>query len=405
MMLTALHIFFLIACIYLSINIFYLFAASIFGLFNRKNSFLTPIAKKKIAVLITSYKEDKVIEATINAAANHNYPTEFFDVFLAADQLRAETIHRLKNYRVYITEVNFTSGSKARSLNYLLNRIDEEKYDIALVLDGDNIMEAGFLEKINAAFQNGAHAVQGHRTAKNLNTAVAVLDGISEEINNRLFRKAQTTLGFSASLIGSGMAFDFKRLKEIYNKPGIVDNPACDREVDFELMRANVPVTFLNDAYVFDEKVATENVYENQRRRWLESQLMHLGLFFSAAGRRAPKTKDFWNKLFINLMPPRSLFILLLALVLCFAIIETITHRNITNIPLASWLVLLLLYVLAMLLAIPRKYYRRSTLRAFLHLPVILFTLVKAVFTIRIGRKDFVHTPKSFTGDSETTEK
>jgi cellulose synthase/poly-beta-1,6-N-acetylglucosamine synthase-like glycosyltransferase len=356
-------------------------------------------------VLITSYKEDEVIESTIAAAINHDYPVGYFDVFLAADQLQPETISRLQKYRVHINEVHFTTGSKARSLNYLLNSIDEEEYNIALVLDGDNIMEAGFLEKINLAFQNGAQAVQGHRTAKNLNTAVAVLDGISEEINNHLFRKAQNNLGFSASLIGSGMAFDFKKLKEIYNKPGIVDNPACDREVDFELMRADVPVIFLNNAHVLDEKVSSENVYENQRRRWIESQLMHIGLFFSPAGRRASKTKNFWNKLFINLIPPRLIFILLLAFVLLFAIIETVTNRNITNIPLAYWLVLLLLYVTAMLLAIPRRHYTIATLRALLHLPLILFSLVKAVFTIRLGRKEFVHTPKNFTGNSETTEK
>jgi cellulose synthase/poly-beta-1,6-N-acetylglucosamine synthase-like glycosyltransferase len=356
-------------------------------------------------VLITSYKEDEVIESTIAAAVNHNYPAKYFDVFLAADQLSPETIHRLQRYRAHVNEVHFTSGSKARSLNYLLNKIDEEEYDVALILDGDNIMEAGFLEKINLAFQSGALAVQGHRTAKNLNTAVAVLDGISEEINNHLFRKAQNNLGFSASLIGSGMAFNFKTLKAIYNKPGIVDNPACDREVDFELMRTNVPVTFLNDAHVFDEKVSTDNVYENQRRRWIESQMMHIGLFFSASGRSAPKTKDFWNKLFINLIPPRLLFVFLLAFVLCIAIIETVIKRNITNVPLSYWLTLLLLYVLAMLFAIPRKHYSIKTLRALLHLPVILFSLVKAAFTIRLGRKEFVHTPKTFTGDSETTEK
>jgi cellulose synthase/poly-beta-1,6-N-acetylglucosamine synthase-like glycosyltransferase len=405
MMLTILHIFFLVVCIYLSINILYLFVASLFGLRNKNKSFVGTTAKKKIAVLVTSYKEDEVIESTIASAVNHDYPHEHFDVFLAADHLQTETISRLKKYRAGIYEVQFKTGSKARSLNYLLNAIDEEKYDIALVLDGDNIMEAGFLKKVNFAFQNGARAVQGHRTAKNLNTSVAILDGISEEINNHLFRKAQNNIGLSASLIGSGMAFEFKNLKEIYNKPGIVDNPACDREADFELMRANIPVVFLSDAHVFDEKVSTDNVYENQRRRWIESQLMHIGLFFSPDGWRASKTKDYWNKLFINLMPPRSFFILLLAIVLCFGIIQSITHRNITNISLTYWLILFLLYMLAMLFAIPRKYYSTSTMRALLHLPIILYSLVKAAFTVRLGRKQFVHTPKTFTGNSESTEK
>src|SRR5690606_24787283 len=130
-------------------------------------------------------------------------------------------------------------------LNYLLNTINENDYDIALVLDGDNIMQPGFLEKINTAFNNGFNAVQGHRTAKNKNTPLATLDALSEEINNHLFRKAQRVLGFSCALIGSGMAFQFKKLKEIYNKPGIIDNPACDREVDFEIMKADITIEYL----------------------------------------------------------------------------------------------------------------------------------------------------------------
>jgi len=35
---------------------------------------------------------------------------------------------------------------------------------------------------------------------------LALLDGISEEINNNIFRKGHQTLGLSSALIGSGMA-------------------------------------------------------------------------------------------------------------------------------------------------------------------------------------------------------
>ena len=49
-----------------------------------------------------------------------------------------------------------------------------------------------FLKKINAAFAHGYVAVQGHRTAKNMNTSWAILDAVSEEINNNIFRKGHT---------------------------------------------------------------------------------------------------------------------------------------------------------------------------------------------------------------------
>jgi hypothetical protein len=50
-------------------------------------------------------------------------------------------------------------------------------------------------------------AVQGHRTAKNTNNSWAILDAISEEINNNIFRKGHRVLGLSSAIIGSGMAF------------------------------------------------------------------------------------------------------------------------------------------------------------------------------------------------------
>lgn len=400
-----LHIFFLIIFIYLSVNIAYLLLVSIAGKFYRKKSFQFSNEKKRIAVLITSYKEDEIILNTVKTATEHNYPVDRFDVFVAADQLQPSTIDALKKFNAYISEVKFTVGSKARSLNFLLNNIDPAKYDVALVLDGDNIMMPGFLEKVNTAFQKGYQCVQGHRTAKNRNTPVAVLDGISEEMNNHIFRKAQRAIGFSSSLIGSGMAFEFATLRRIYNKPGILDNPACDREVDFEMTKAGITIEYLDDAVLLDEKVSRQEVFENQRRRWLESQLSHVNLFFSKHEHVTHRTKDYWNKLFINLIPPRIFFIAIFSLIFIICITQVITHSSITGIKIRWWTLLFAGYAVAMFTAIPSAFLRPSTLAALFHLPSLLFSYLRAVFTMKSGRKEFVHTPKSFTGESGSTDK
>jgi cellulose synthase/poly-beta-1,6-N-acetylglucosamine synthase-like glycosyltransferase len=399
-----LHILFLLLFIYLSINILYLVITSIAGVF-AKNKIPPQIPyRKRIAVLITSYKEDEVILNTIKSAVEHDYPQDRFDVYLAADHLQPTTIDELKKLKVNISEVNFPVGSKARSLNFLLNHIDSEKYEIALVLDGDNIMQKGFLEKVNATFHEGKKAVQGHRTAKNTNTPIAILDAMSEEINNHLFRKAQRSMGFSSSLIGSGMAFEFETLKRIYNKPGILDNPACDRVVDFQMMRRGITIEYLDNALIYDEKVSSKNVFENQRRRWLESQLLHLKLFFSGQERISRKNKNYWNKLFINLIPPRIFFLAAFIFISIACILQYLLKINITGISISWWALLFLWYLIAMIIAIPSQFMRPSTLRAFLHLPGLLFSYVRAAFTMKTNRKEFIHTPKSFTGKPGSTE-
>lgn len=218
MILYVIHIFFYILFNYLCINVVYLLVVSVAGRISKTTAYEIIPEKIKIAVLITSYKEDDVIVNTALSALEHDYPQNYFDIFLAADHLKKKTLEDLKHLRINLREVYFPVGSKARSLNYLLNNIKDDEYEIAVILDGDNIMLPGFLEQVNAAFHKGYKAVQGHRTAKNINTPVAILDAISEETNNHLFRKSQRALGFSASLIGSGMAFEFRKLKEVYNK-------------------------------------------------------------------------------------------------------------------------------------------------------------------------------------------
>ena len=405
MIYTVLHILFFVVFAWLTIDILYLLFVSIAAYFYRAKGDHRSAEKKNIAILIPSYREDDVIVNTVSLACSNNYPEQHFDIFVAADRLQPSTIDRLKKTRAHIFEVDFTTGSKARSLNYLLNKIDESKYDIALVLDGDNVMKPDFLDQINTAFQRGYKVVQAHRMAKNLNTSVAVLDAISEEINNHFFRKAQSALGLSSSLIGSGMAFPFRLLKQVYNKPGILDNPACDREVDFEMLKANARIIYLDHAHLLDEKVASKNVFENQRRRWMESQLMHISLFFSRREKVNRKNADYWNKLFINLIPPRSLVLSLFFFIFCLSIVEYLTQINITGISWQLWLLLFLIYIISMLLAVPAKFFSMRTAKAFFYLPAILFSFIKAAVTVRANRKEFVHTPKTFTGNSASTEK
>lgn len=396
-----LHILFFTLFIYFSINTLYFFIASVASKLYRPKAYQPNPSKKRIAVLIPSYKEDHIIINTARKAAEHDYPTSHFKVYIAADQLQPATIAQLRAIpHVEVLEVQFEIGSKARSLNKLLNWIPESAYDVAIILDADNIMKAGCLEKVNAAFQQGFRAVQSHRIAKNRNTPVAILDAMSEEINNMIFRKGQRALGFSSNTIGSGMAFEFHKIKEIYNKPGILGNPACDREVDFEIMKAEICIEFIDDAYVLDEKVSSKEVFEKQRTRWLESQVIHLRLFFDKKGGPIPKTKDYWNKLFCNLAPPRLIFLASYFLVFALFVLEYFTGFSILSPSYTWWFGLTAMYLLTFVIAIPGNFYSLQTAKAIAHIPLLILSVIKGIFKMNVDRKEFVHTPKAFTQDN-----
>lgn len=392
-----LKIFFWILFVYMLINVLYLFIITVAGKISRSTRYGTNPSKKRIAVLIPSYKEDDIVVNTARKAREHDYPADKFDVFFAADQLRKETIEQMRAIPVNVLEVQFEIGSKARSLNRLLNYIPEDQYDIAIILDADNIMLPGCLEQVNDAFQKGYKCVQCHRIAKNRNTPVAVLDAMSEEINNHFFRKGLRSIGLSSTVIGSGMAFEFKKIKEIYNKEGILGNPACDREVDFETMKAGITIEFIDNAFVLDEKVASRAVYERQRTRWLESQIIHLKLFFDKKQGYLPKTADYWNKLFLNLIPPRLIFLATFTLILFIIALQVIFRFTILSPDQKWWLLLTIVYLSTFIIAIPSSFYNGKTVRAVLYVPVLMFSMLKALFKMKVSRKEFLHTPKSFT--------
>jgi len=84
---------------------------------------------------------------------------------------------------------------------------------MVVILDADNLMAKDFLKRMNLGFANGFKVIQGHRIAKNSDTSFALLDGISEEINNHIFRQGHRAAGLSSALIGSAMGFEYVLFK------------------------------------------------------------------------------------------------------------------------------------------------------------------------------------------------
>jgi cellulose synthase/poly-beta-1,6-N-acetylglucosamine synthase-like glycosyltransferase len=357
--------------------------------------------KNKIALLIPAYKEDGVILDTACKAAEHNYPAGMFGVFVIADQLQEQTIARLQAIPVNVVRVSFETSTKARSLNAALQQVAGRGYDYVMILDADNIMKPGCLEQVNAAFENGCQAVQCHRTAKNKHTPIAVLDAISEEINNHLFRKGPRGLGVSVNLIGSGMAFRFDEISSILALPHIQSNPGEDREIDLQLMKSNTLVEYLDDAIVYDEKVASAAVFEKQRVRWLEAQVMHFRRFFQADMKAATRNANYRHKFIQTLLLPRSLYILVLGLMMLLAGVQWVFHWNILFPAPVWWVALTIIFATLLLLSIPVSLYNRGTLRAVLHVPVLIFSMVKALLKIKKNRAQFLHTPKHYNSELE----
>jgi cellulose synthase/poly-beta-1,6-N-acetylglucosamine synthase-like glycosyltransferase len=393
------HIFSWAIFVYFAANTLYLFIIAVCGRLIKGKKYNNQSDKFKIAVLIPCIREDRIIVDTARQAKTHDYPVSRFTVTVIADKLKPESLTELKKIPVNVLEVDLSM--KSRSLHAALESPIVVDSDIVMILDADNIMAPGCLEKVNAAFNAGFLAIQCHRTAKNKNTAVALLDAMSEEININLFRRGPALVGLSAVPIGSGMAFKTALIREIFSTQGILENPGEDREIDIQLMQRKIKMEFLDDALVYDEKVASAGVFEKQRVRWLEAQANQVRRFFDSDMKNAQKSFLFYNKFFQNLLLPRVLTLLFFCILIVTILIQFIFHLPLLKPAPAVWIAMMILYFLTLFISIPRSFYSLETILALRRVPILMFSMIRAVTQMKKKRTEFIHTPKSFLSEGK----
>lgn len=397
MLSTLYHIFCDVLFIYLAGSAGYLLFFALLGTWGRRVIYRSHPEKLRMAILIPAYREDAIICDTAERVYGQSYPRTNYQVTVIADSLAAATLDRLKKIPVNVIMVSFEKSTKSKALKAAMLTLSPEQFDLVVILDADNVMSSDCLEKINHAFHCGFSVVQMHRTAKNRNTPVAVLEAASEEINNHIFRKGQRVAGLSAALIGSGMAFRFSYFRNLLETNDLDHIPGEDREIELILLRDRLRVEYLDDALVLDEKVQDNRILENQRSRWLGAQLQYLHRFFyTDVSKLLQFRMNYWNKVLQTAILPRVLLLGLLILMALVALFCHLLHQELTpgN---WYWAGLAFIYVMTLGISVPAAMYDRKLLLALFYLPRSGFALVRALIKTKAGRGEFIHTPKGFT--------
>jgi len=379
----------LFVLVYFIYVVLYTAVFSIAGKFYKSPEFLISktASEKKIAVLIPSYKEDNVIVHVAKGALQQSFPKSQYDVIVVADSLQASTLKELRNLDIIVHEVNFEKSTKVKSLQSVLNTYTN--YDVAVILDADNIMKVDFLENINRCFINGWKAIQGQRVAKNHNTPFAILDGLSEALGNHINRAGSIALGLSSPIIGSGMAFDFKLLKGIMNSIDSVGG--FDKELQIKILEQGEKILYLKNAIVYDEKVDNSEVFKNQRKRWMSSHYIYAKKFFplGLASLFQGKFSLFNISVLLSCQLPRVLNLGVLFLIAILGVL----FQTYTYLPIWFWPLLLTIYLISFALAVPTSYYNRQSLLALWHSPKAFITIFLLHFKLKGADKKFIHTP------------
>lgn len=378
----------LLVLVYFIYVVSYTFVFSVAGQFYRAPVENKQPGLKRFCVFIPCYKEDVVILEVARKALEQSYPSEYYTVVIIADSLQQTTINTLLQLPIRVIEVHFESSTKVKSLNEALKKMPD-MFDYAVILDADNVMDIDFISKINAIVSPAVRAVQGQRKPKNQNNSLAVLDGVSEAINNHIYRQGTVSLGLSASISGSGVVFEYPLFKEKINSMNSVGG--FDRELELLLLADGVKVHYHKNAIVYDEKVSQTKTFQNQRKRWISSQYFYLRKYFASGMLALVKGNfTFFNSAVLrNIQLPRLINIgLLTALTFFLFFIKEYLFFGYF-----IWLVLFFVNSLSILISIPGEFYTKKLALAVLRLPAVFINMLLLLFKLKGANKKFIHTP------------
>lgn len=371
--------------VYLFFSVGYLVLFAVASLFAVKKDLLATDRRHRFLVLIPSYKEDKVIGDTVQAALSQQYPQEYFRVMVISDQMNESTNGHLRSMGAEVLEIHYEESSKALALQSAIRSCQSDApSDYVVILDADNIIASDYLEQVNRyTQQTQCKVLQTHRTAKNLNTSTAILDAAIEEMNNSIFRLGHVQLGFSSALIGSGMVMDYTWFAEnIFH----THSAGEDKELEELLLRQHIHIHYADSIRVLDEKVQQKEAMGKQRKRWIATQFFLAGLMWKRVPQAILKGNgDYLLKAFQSIIPPRSI---LMALLFMLAILTTL----IPFLSCEKWWVLLIVLLAGMYIVIPTSMRNKQLYQALKEVPYFVCSMVVNLFRSKGASKKFIHT-------------
>ncbi len=240
--------------------------------------------RPKVAVLIPAYNEEKVIERTVRAALNSDYPN--LRVIVIDDGSRDRTLEVAR--RAFAREeahgkvliLTKANGGKAAALNYGIEHIQDAELFVGI--DADTIIAGDAISRLVPHFINpkvgaiAGNAKVGNRV--NLWTRWQALEYITSQ---NFERRALDVLGAVSVVPGAIGAWRVSAVRETGGYQ--LDTVAEDADLTMALLRRGYRVEYEDMALAYTEAPTNANGLMRQRFRWsfgiLQAVYKHSGVF------------------------------------------------------------------------------------------------------------------------------
>lgn len=235
---------------------------------NPKHSVLVfyPIYKPSDKV-IANLKKQKIEFESLNA--------KVFVLSQEASRSREDELNKIADYFRSEKFSHLDGNSYHHALQYAVSEIKniEKKFDSILLMDPDNYMSISSLKRLIEFRISGVDVAISRRKSYSKDTSTSLFDGMSERLNDYMFRRSKSMLGFHPELSGSGMLMDTNLFTQAVIK---LDrkSPGMDKQLLIRMMleKSDLKISYDEDAIVLDEKTEDSEAFNRQRMRWFGNQ-------------------------------------------------------------------------------------------------------------------------------------
>ncbi len=262
---------------YVTIHTLYYLVISFFGFGKAKRDYELIEDQTKFLILVAAHNEEKVIGSTLANLQKIDYKKDLYDIYVVNDNSTDRTGEICDQYgfkHIDTAEKKFPREGvgKPAGLQYALRALGFEKlvdqYDVLMILDADNHVDANILKELNSQFiQKGKpEVIQAYLDSKNTTKTLSLGYALGYLYTNRFFQLAKYRLGLPNAIGGTGFivrldylmkhgGFRFKSLTE-------------DLELEMEVVKNNGRILWNHFTRIYDEKPEQLKASIKQRTRW-----------------------------------------------------------------------------------------------------------------------------------------
>lgn len=340
-----------------------------------------PPTEASYAIIVTAFEQTSGLNAVVNSLLRLDYP--HFIIYLVADKCDISEL-RFADNRVVILRPEEALCSNTRSHFYAINRFTFP-HERLTIIDSDNLVKADYLSRLNVFFDSGYQAIQGMRSAKNLDTMIARLDAARDSYYHYYDGKMLFNAGSSATLSGSGMAFTTKLYRDCLENNDIT-GAGFDKVLQAEILKKDIRIAFAPEAVVYDEKTTQPEQLVNQRSRWINTWFRYFSFGFTILFRGI---KNFsFNQMLFGLVLLRPPLFIMLGLSFLLMIINLFINPAIS----LTWLAGLFCFIVGFALALINSNTDKRIYQSLTHIPKFIFYQVISLFKARKANKRSIAT-------------